>query len=151
MLPPFLRLPQALPLLPAGPGSYILCLRLEHAAPLRAGRLGDFTLPAGTYFYCGSAFGPGGLRARVLRHARPGGKLHWHIDALREVADLVAVAWQVQVRAECAWSQVLASRPGARVPIPGFGASDCQLKCPAHLVWAEFDPKSIITPTHISV
>jgi len=35
---------------------------------------------------------------------------------------------------ECTWSQALAQLPGAHTPIPGFGSSDCQYCCAAHLV-----------------
>jgi len=38
---------------------------------------------------------------------------------------------------ECLWSQKLASMPGVVVPVPGFGASDCQNDCQAHLVYME--------------
>lgn len=34
---------------------------------------------------------------------------------------------------ECDWSESLAAMPGIHVPAPGFGASDCQRRCPAHL------------------
>jgi hypothetical protein len=35
---------------------------------------------------------------------------------------------------ECDWSQLLGSLPGILVPIPGFGASDCNSGCRSHLV-----------------
>jgi len=38
----------------------------------------------GYYIYIGSAFGPGGVRARMLRHLRADKPKHWHIDYLRE-------------------------------------------------------------------
>ncbi len=84
--------------------------------------------------------GTGGLRARLGRHLRGEGKSHWHIDTLRRVARVqdicyLAAPWiTVGQRLECLWSQALASLPGATVPVPGFGASDCRLGCPAHLV-----------------
>lgn len=134
MLPTFFPLAEAAKKLPARPGSYILRLRLNHPAHIRAGVLGEFDLPAATYFYCGSAFGPGGLRARVLRHTRAGSRPHWHIDALLACAALEAVAWEEDARRECTWSQWLSNQPGALVPIPGFGATDCRNGCPAHLV-----------------
>ncbi|WP_462322980.1 DUF123 domain-containing protein, partial [Halochromatium sp.] len=35
-------------------------------------------------------------------------------------------------RLEHRWAQALGALPGARWPLPRFGASDC--RCPAHLV-----------------
>jgi Uri superfamily endonuclease len=50
---------------------------------LDVGRLGPVRLPAGTLRYFGSAYGPGGLRARVRRHlARENRRDRWHIDAV---------------------------------------------------------------------
>lgn len=128
-------------LIPPLPGSYILHLRLEESARFTAGKLGAVRLPAGDYFYCGSAQGPGGLRARLERHlcgstrsgtpARP----HWHIDALRALAQPVGFCYQTgQPRLECEWSQALARLPGAFLPAPGFGSSDCRRGCRSHLV-----------------
>jgi Uri superfamily endonuclease len=117
-----------------------LFLWLDRAAVVSVGRLGKKELPAGKYAYLGSAMGPGGLRARLGRHLRGEGKPHWHIDALRRVALVQAVCYltvpwvTVEQRLECLWGQALAGLPGAAVPIPGFGASDCRLGCPAHLV-----------------
>lgn len=121
------------PRLEPEPGSYLLALELDTPARVRIGRLGTFELVAGCYLYAGSALGPGGVRARVLRHARRRKPRHWHVDALRAVARLTAV-WVAYggARREHAWAEACRALPGARVPVPGFGASDC--RCPAHLV-----------------
>jgi Uri superfamily endonuclease len=130
--------------IPSNPGSYILELFLEQPTTLQTGRLGKFTFPAGVYLYFGSAWGPGGLRARLGRHLRPASMrlLHWHIDYLSAVADLRAVGYLIKddrelnpARLECLWSQAAASLPGSLAPAPGFGASDCQAGCPAHLLF----------------
>jgi Uri superfamily endonuclease len=124
-------------------GGYILELFLVQPAVLQVGRLGEFTFPAGVYLYFGSACGPGGLQARLTRHLLPAYtfRVHWHIDYLRAVAEVRAVGYltnscqkQAAQRLECLWSQAAASLPGSRVPVPGFGASDCQNRCPAHLL-----------------
>jgi Uri superfamily endonuclease len=115
------------------PGTYALLLRAEEAQSLEVGALGSMTVQPGWYIYVGSAFGPGGLQARVRRHARGDGALHWHVDYLRAVTTLAAV-WYTHdpERRECTWATILREWGSARVPMDGFGASDCD--CPAHLV-----------------
>lgn len=41
--------------------------------------------------------------------------------------------WRLTGDEECVLSQALAQTPGVRVPIPGFGATDCRCGWPAHL------------------
>ena len=119
--------------LPGLSGTYALLLHLDAPMPLTVGRLGSFTFPAGDYVYVGSARGPGGLRARVRRHARRAKRRHWHIDYLPGNARLAAVHAVVDAeRRECAWAAALSRLPGAQVIAPGFGASDC--RCPTHLL-----------------
>jgi Uri superfamily endonuclease len=115
------------------PGTYALLLRGEETQEIEVGALGTMTVRPGTYVYVGSAFGPGGLRARVKRHIRGDGALHWHIDYLRSVTTLESV-WYTHdpERRECTWADIFRSFPDATVPLDGFGASDCN--CPAHLV-----------------
>ena len=115
------------------PGTYALLLRGEETQEIEVGALGSMTVRPGTHVYVGSAFGPGGLQARVERHVRGDGVLHWHIDYLRAVTTLEAVWYTHDAqRRECTWAEILRSFPGATLPIDGFGASDCN--CPAHLV-----------------
>lgn len=121
-------------MLPSLPGTYALALRLAQPAPLLL--RGQATeAPPGVYVYVGSAQGPGGVAARLGRHVRGAGRPRWHIDALRPHAEVVG--WHVALgheRLECLWAQALATAPGASVPLAGFGASDCQAGCRAHLV-----------------
>jgi Uri superfamily endonuclease len=55
--------------------------------------------PKGTYLYCGSAKGSGGITARVTRHCKQDKKPHWHVDELtlngagRVVSVLVVPDW----------------------------------------------------------
>ncbi len=118
--------------LPASPGTYALILHLAQARAIQVGRLGMFRFPAGFYAYLGSAYGPGGLRARLGRHLADEKRLHWHIDYLRQAAPVTALWLVERQRQECTWAQALATLPGARQPVPGFGASDCA--CPSHLI-----------------
>lgn len=117
-------------------GTYVLALHLGRREILTVGRLGEIEFPAGWYLYTGSAFGPGGLRARLARHQRrkaTGKRLHWHIDYLRE-RSFWGGAWicASERRLECTWAGLLRRLPGTEIVARGFGASDC--RCPAHLV-----------------
>jgi Uri superfamily endonuclease len=118
--------------LSAGPGTYALLLELPVVSRLRVGRLGLVTFEAPVYLYSGSAFGPGGLAARLMHHLHPAPHPHWHIDYLRRAAS-VAQVWTTSDprRLECVWSAAARSLRGAR-EVPGFGSSDCQ--CNSHLV-----------------
>lgn len=117
-------------------GSYILVLQLDRPVTgLRVGRLGRFDFAAGFYLYVGSAYGPGGLAARLAHHlrrhkARP----HWHIDYLRAEARL-REAWTVAgpTRMECTWCRAMAAHPSLSAPVPGFGAGDTG--CRSHLFY----------------
>ena len=127
--------PSAISHLPSACGTYALALHLAHAKNLRIGKLGTFHFPRGDYVYVGSAFGPGGLRARIARHARKNKCAHWHIDYLREHAALRGIVFTDASRAmECEWSHRLGERPDANIPAAKFGAMDCRNKCAAHLI-----------------
>ena len=89
-------------------------------------------LPAGCYAYCGSAYGPGGLQARIGRHLRADKALRWHVDRLTAAGRIVDFR-AVPGGRECDLLDRLLEAPGASVPVPGFGSSDCR-RCPAHLV-----------------
>ena len=117
--------------LPARPGTYVLLLRNPRSVRVRAGSLGLCDFPRGWYLYTGSAFGPGGLAARIGRHLRPDKSCRWHIDYLTAALPVRRV-WLTTspLRAECAWADLLA-RLGGVPAVKGFGASDCT--CAAHL------------------
>ena len=116
-------------------GSYILVLQLEQPlAGLQVGRLGQFAFAAGFYFYVGSAFGAGGLAARLAYHTRQKLRPHWHVDYLRAATRLREI-WTVSgpERLECCWCQRLLAHPALTVPVPGFGSRDTG--CRAHLFY----------------
>jgi len=120
--------------LPAG-GSYLIALEVERDLVVTIGALGRRGVPRGTYLYAGNA--RRGLQARIERHLRPTKKRHWHLDHLtsrREVRPLTALVFTEREVDECSLVAQLLAIPGASVPIPGFGASDCRRGCPAHLV-----------------
>jgi len=124
-------------------------LSIPDAVRCTIGALGEQILPPGLYCYVGSAWGPGGLRARVRRHLRGGTMQRWHIDYVRAWATPVAVWLAPNVRCECAWATYLLETQGARVVVPRCGASDCH--CPAHLLYcSEQLPEAIILPGVVS-
>jgi Uri superfamily endonuclease len=117
-------------------GSYILVLQLERPlVGLTVGKLGTFDFAAGYYLYVGSAFGAGGVSARLNHHQRRvKAHNHWHIDYLREHANLLQ-AWTVtaQERLECSWCKRMQHTPALTMPIRGFGSRDTG--CPSHLFY----------------
>ncbi len=125
--------------LPAAPGSYALHLFLPAQVRLSVGRLGMIDFPTGSYFYLGSAHGPGGLRARLKHHSQITQHPHWHIDWLRPHARLVGGWFALDshvslLSLECAWSQALVQMPDAWLPAAHFGSSDCRSGCGSHMV-----------------
>lgn len=115
------------------PGSYLLRFDLASPQTVEVGSLGTVRFAAGCHFYAGSAFGPGGVAARVMRHVAGNGRPHWHVDRLRAVAPVREVWFShAQARLEHAWAGALLGLPGARLAMARFGASDC--RCPGHLV-----------------
>jgi Uri superfamily endonuclease len=108
-------------------------MRAQDQQQLQIGRLGGMQLSKGWYVYVGSAFGPGGVAARVSRHLQRHKTRHWHIDHLIW-ATTVREIWysQRQRDLEHCWAQAALDQPAARNLLRGFGASDCQ--CLSHLV-----------------
>ncbi len=122
--------------MPDAPGAYALILRLARETRLDIRTLSRPELPAGLYLYAGSAWGPGGIRARVARHLRKDKTKVWHIDRLTEVATAEEVIAFPGGR-ECMIADFAVAH-GARAPIHRFGASDCRT-CEAHLLAVEPD------------
>lgn len=117
--------------LPPRPGTYILVLRNRAGTRIEVGSLGRCRFPRGWYLYTGSAFGPGGLAARVGRHLRPDKACRWHIDYLTASLPVHRVWLSVfPEKLECRWAGLL-PQMGGTLAVNGFGASDCS--CPGHL------------------
>jgi len=130
--------------IPAAPGTYLLVLRCSAARGVRVGRLGTLRLRPGWYVYAGSAFGPGGLRARIQHHMRRAARPHWHIDTLRRFARVESVRYVCDARCEHEWAAAIGAMPGGEVAMPGFGSSDC--RCPTHLWYFEQEPGLALLP-----
>ena len=129
--------------IPTEPGAYVLVIELNAPLALGIATLPETTLAPGRYAYCGNAHGPGGLRARITRHARAGKAMHWHVDRLTAAGRIVAIHAEVGAR-ECGLMARVRAAPGASAPVPGFGSTDCR-SCPAHLAAVPngFDPEML--------
>ncbi len=127
----------------AEPGAYVLIIELDAPLALGMATLPNAVLAPGRYAYCGSAHGPGGLKARIARHIRRGKPQHWHIDRLTAAGRIVAVHAEAEAR-ECALMARVRAHSGASIPVAGFGSTDCR-SCQAHLaaVPADFEPEML--------
>jgi Uri superfamily endonuclease len=123
--------------LPSSPGTYALVFSLSAPRSVRVGALGSITFEPGYLVYVGSAFGPGGLHARVTRHARRDKPTRWHIDYLRGHLELEEVWLTTSARR---WEHDWADRLSESLDIAAarFGASDCH--CASHLFHSERRP-----------
>lgn len=113
-------------------GLYVLLLTLGRAAVVTV-RSKRVRLEAGTYAYVGSA--KRALRSRVERHLRMDKPLRWHIDTLTSRRDVgrVAVVFPGIELTECELNRRVEALVSGVATVPGFGASDCAARCPAHL------------------
>ncbi len=108
--------------IPPQKGSYVLVVYVYDPIPVMT-KYGQKVISPGLYAYVGSAFGPGGLRARVSRHFRREKKIHWHIDWItanprsQVVGAFLFPGRAVESNLAAALSRHFAS-------VPGFGASD---------------------------
>ncbi len=121
------------------PATYVLVFMAKRKKRLIIGKLGTLNLQPGFYIYVGSAFGPGGLKARIGHHRRISSRNHWHIDYLSEYLPPDEV-WYTHdpIHREHHWSEVLSHAAGASIPLPGFGSSDC--RCISHLYFFSSRP-----------
>ena len=110
-----------------------------------AGALGRLELPADRfYLYVGSAFGPGGVQARVTRHMGSTKRSRWHIDYLLSrapAARVWAACTEVPDR-EHEWVGILKAQMGLADSIAGFGSSGCE--CRTHLLSSRFAPSAAV-------
>jgi Uri superfamily endonuclease len=114
---------------PALPGAYLLLVELTEVAFISLPSRRSAILAPGRYIYAGSAYGPGGLTARVSRHMRGAKRCRWHIDQLTETGNVLG-AWTFPGGIECDLVNMNSALP---VPILGFGSSDCK-RCRSHLL-----------------
>jgi len=129
------------------PGTYLLILRSHCRQIIPIGKIGEIEVKRGYYLYVGSAFGPGGIRARVRRHCRINQKKHWHLDYLREATSVIGAWYSYDpVRLEHEWASALEAMTGINA-VPGFGCTDCS--CNSHLFHGSKMPSLMTYSKHI--
>lgn len=127
--------------LPDDRGTYVLVLQVPQLRRMEFGRLGTFDIRPGFYAYVGSAFGAGGLGARVTHHLEAATAPHWHIDYLMGFALPVEVWYAVSDRKlERDWVELLEREPRFSCPIPRFGSSDYHRTRTSHLFFCKQRP-----------
>ena len=121
-------------------GIYTLIISSSKEVCLQIGKLGTQRFPRGYYTYTGSALGTGAssLSHRISRHLRKEKQKLWHIDfflADESTAITTIIATKVDKKMECEMNRYIKREGGARVPVVGFGASDCKENCESHLLY----------------
>ncbi len=120
-------------------GTYILLVSLPARETISVGRFSDILFDPGRYAYVGSAFGPGGLAARLRRYAVGPRRNRWHIDFLLDHAEVLGALISTDAaRLECRWANWCQDR-GSNI-VDGFGASDC--RCRSHLFFLDSGHKA---------
>lgn len=123
--------------LPAEKGTYVLIAAAPQMKRIKIARLGCFDIIPGYYAYFGSAFGSGGLRARLGHHLESAAEPHWHIDYLLQVAKPAEIRYTTTDRKlEQYWADLLERAPGFRVPIARLGSFDCHRSRSSHLFYS---------------
>ena len=121
------------------PGTYALILKVNAPFEISVGKLGSLSGEKGFYIYCGSAFGPGGVKARTTHHAGQSQRPHWHIDYLRPIAMISEIWYSYDpVKREHDWTNALLDDQQISLPFIGFGSSDCS--CRSHLLFSNQHP-----------
>lgn len=122
-------------------GTYVIVLEMYCKSRIVVGALGGTLFHPGYYLYVGSAFGPGGLGARIKHHTRLSTRPHWHIDYLRARTDFIE-AWYLRGKTcgEHELADFIASVRGISPAVPGFGSSDC--RCRTHFFFSSSRPGS---------
>jgi Uri superfamily endonuclease len=127
--------------LPECPGTYVLIAQVSQVKCLGIGSLGKFEIQPGFYGYVGSAFGSGGLRARIGHHLEACAEPHWHIDYLLRVASPMEVWFTTaDQKLERRWAELLEEAPEFQVPIRRFGSSDYHRSRASHLFYSKRRP-----------
>ena len=115
-------------------GTYALIFQANQEFVCRVGRRGNFEGFPGSYVYVGSAFGPGGVQARIIHHLKLSPKPHWHLDYIRPYMQPIAVCYSYSsVRQEHRWATVVSNIAESQNPMHKFGSSDCA--CSSHLFY----------------
>ncbi len=118
-------------------GIYQIRIRVDKICSVPIGKLGTFTFPEGQYTYTGRA--RKNLTQRIDRHRRFDKKCFWHIDYFLKnenikIQDINIISQNSTD--ECIENQKLLQKH-ASIVVQGFGATDCQNDCGAHLLYLD--------------
>jgi len=119
-------------------GVYTLVLRIEKPLRIKIGKLGIGDFKEGIYAYVGSGLGKGAFSVlgRIKRHLERKKNMFWHIDYLlsNESVKILKVFYaKTNLKIECILNKEIKKTFKGKIPMKGFGSSDC--KCKAHLTW----------------
>lgn len=121
------------------PGTYAVILLSRVDSDVNIGTRLRLSVQPGYYIYVGSAFGPGGVASRIKHHISAVKRPHWHLDYLRQFADVIEVWFTYDtLKRECQWASLISSIGVLYSPIKGFGATDCT--CSTHLMYSSTRP-----------
>jgi len=116
------------------PGTYALVYQCTTPFRASVGKLRSMEGRAGYWIYVGSAFGPGGLKARLRHHLKPSPRRHWHLDYIKAALQPLEIwATADSEKREHAWVKIVSGLQGSTCPMVGFGATDCT--CRSHLIF----------------
>ena len=118
-------------------GIYTLLILVREAVEVNVGNLGHHPFKRGFYTYTGSALGKNGmnLKHRIERHLSNKKKMHWHIDyllSLKEVIIMGVIYSTLGKDLECIVSKKIEALELSEIVVEGFGSSDCRSDCRAH-------------------
>ena len=136
-------------------GIYTLIILLSREISINVGKLGKHKFPKGYYTYTGSALGKGAtsLKRRVSRHLRKEKRNLWHIDFLLANGNATVtavVAAETSKKLECNINRYIRRAGKAKIPVKGFGSSDCKENCESHLLYfGEEEIKSKIATFYV--
>jgi len=117
--------------LPRIKGTYAVLFRCDVVARIKLGCAGLHTLRPGWHVYIGSAFGGGGVGARVGRYLRRNAKVKWQIDRMKPYLTPHEIWYTLDVeKRECLWAQAMLDMPRVSY-LSHVGSTDCD--CKAHL------------------
>ncbi len=125
---------------PSSSGTYLLIMHLIKNSQLNIGKRGHAKFNSGYYLYVGSAFGSGGLRARLHHHLSSSAPPRWHVDYFKHLAKIEEVWYAITpFKREHEWANFINGLPEFTIALRGFGSSDC--KCPTHLFYNRTYPQ----------
>ncbi len=117
-------------------GAYVLHFSLKADKNISVGKFGKIHFPLGHYLYMGNAYGSGGLKARLMRHARIQKKQHWHFDYIRPFVALDKVTAYKDGH-ECDLVALYIKQYQMQSFYQGLGSSDCR-RCQSHFLYKPY-------------